>query len=197
MSSAINILIAGVGGQGALTSATILARAAMKSGINVITAETHGMAQRGGSVEVHVRIGDVYSPLIPFGGADVLISLEPVEALRYGMYLHEKTKVILNKRPIKPTTVTVGSASYPELNEIVSKLKELTEEVYVVDASSVAERVASVQATNVVVIGTLAKIIDLPFGYAELEEAIRNILPEKIVDMNLKALKEGYNLIER
>ncbi|MEM0331318.1 MAG: 2-oxoacid:acceptor oxidoreductase family protein, partial [Archaeoglobaceae archaeon] len=79
----LNILVVGVGGQGALTTAHLIARSAMKAGLNVLVAETHGMAQRGGSVEVHVRIGDVHSPLIPDCGADIVLALEPSEALRY------------------------------------------------------------------------------------------------------------------
>ncbi len=122
----LNIIIVGVGGQGALTTSGIIARAAMKAGLNVLTAETHGMAQRGGSVDVHVRIGDVKAPLIPEGGADVMIALEPAEALRYARFLNRKSLVILNTRKIIPPSVTAGSATYPALGDIIGELRQRT-----------------------------------------------------------------------
>jgi len=191
----LNILIVGVGGQGALTTAAILARAALKSKINVLTAETHGMAQRGGSVEVHVRMGDVFSPLIPLCDADVMIALEPSEALRYSNYLNEDSKIILNSRAIIPPSVTTGRAEYPDLDIIIGELKKITNDVRVVDASSVAEEIGAIQATNVVVIGMLAKLVELPFKYETLEESLKEVLPEKLHEINLKALKAGYNAV--
>jgi len=190
----LNILLVGVGGQGILTSAAILARAALKANVNVLTAETHGMAQRGGSVEVHVRFGNVKSPLIPVGAVDVMIALEPVEALRYTHYLNENSIVILNKKEIIPPSVTLGNAKYPSIDEIVGKLKEITKNVYVVDASSLAEKAGSIQSTNVVVLGMLSKIASLPFDYEKIEEAVRDVLPEKLHEINLKALKFGYEV---
>jgi indolepyruvate ferredoxin oxidoreductase beta subunit len=189
----LNVLLVGVGGQGILTTSAILARAALRAGINVVTAETHGMAQRGGSVEVHVRFGDVDSPLIPYGSADVVVALEPVEALRYAQYMNGKTLVILNDRPIVPPTVSTGLATYPELDEILSKLKEVTENIKVVSASKIAEDIAgTAQATNVVVIGMLAKLVELPFSYETIEEALKEVLPERLHEANLKALKAGF-----
>ncbi len=188
----LNILIVGVGGQGALTTAAIIARAAMKSGLNVITAETHGMAQRGGSVEVHVRIGDVKAPLIPEGGADVVIALEPSEALRYSKFINEDTVVILNTRKIIPPSVTTGQGKYPELKDIVTEVENLTKNVKVVNASELAEKIGNILATNVVVIGMLLAYCDIPIKYEDVEETIKETMPEKVVDLNLKALKIGY-----
>ncbi|WP_290899395.1 indolepyruvate ferredoxin oxidoreductase subunit beta [Ferroglobus sp.] len=190
----LDILLVGVGGQGILTTSNILARAALKAGVNVVTAETHGMAQRGGSVEVHVRLGDVYAPLIPVGGADYAISLEPVEILRYTQYLNEDTTVILNDRPIVPPSVSAGLGRYPEINEILEALKDITKNVKLVSASKIAEEVAgTIQATNVVVVGMLARLADLPFDYEILEEVVKEFFPERLVEPNLKALKAGYN----
>lgn len=191
----MDIIIVGVGGQGILTSSMILAKAAMKAGLNVLTSEVHGMAQRGGSVEVHVRIGDVLSPLIPPGNADVMIALELAEALRYTKYLNENSVVIVNTRPIIPITVTLGVAEYPDAEEVLSKLKEIISHVYPVNASEIAERLGAIQATNVVVLGMLAKIVELPFSYKELEEAVKDVLPPKLHDLNLKALKAGYDAV--
>ncbi len=191
--SETNVLLVGVGGQGILTTSAILARSALKAGVNVVTAETHGMAQRGGSVEVHVRFGDVESPLIPFGGADIVVSLEPVEILRYTQYLNDGTKVILNTRSIIPPTVSTGIGKYPELEKIIEAVKRITEDVSVVNASDIAEKhVGTVQATNVVVIGMLAKKIDLPFGFEVIQETIKEFFPERLVEPNLRALKAGY-----
>lgn len=188
----LNIVIVGVGGQGALTTSGILARAAMKAGLNVITAETHGMAQRGGSVEVHVRLGDVKAPLIPEGGADVMIALEPSEAIRYAKFLNNKSVVILNTRKIIPPSVTAGTGTYPELDEILAELRRITPRVIAVNASEIAEKAGNILATNVVVVGMLLGYFPMPFKLEHVEEVIREVMPDKIVDLNLKALKMGY-----
>ncbi len=188
----LNILIVGVGGQGALTTSGIIARAAMKAGLNVVSAETHGMAQRGGSVEVHVRIGDVKAPLIPEGGADVMIALEPSEALRYAKFLNRKSIVILNTRKIIPPSVTAGVGKYPEIDEIISELRKISPRIIPVNASDLAEKAGNVLATNVVVVGMLLGYFDLPFTLEHVEEVIREVLPGRIVDLNLRALKMGY-----
>lgn len=166
--------------------------------MNVITAETHGMAQRGGSVEVHVRFGEVYAPLIPLGGADVVVSLEPVEAARYARYLNENTFVILNDRSVIPPIVSSGLASYPEISKVVRNLEEITKNVRVVGASKIAEEVAgNIQANNVVIIGMLARLVRLPFGYDAIEEAVKEVLPERLHSINLKALKAGYESVKQ
>ncbi len=189
----LNIVVVGVGGQGALTTSGIIARAAMKAGLNVVTAETHGMAQRGGSVEVHVRIGDVKAPLIPEGGADVMIALEPAEALRYAKFLNRNSLVILNTRKIIPPSVTAGSATYPDLDDIINELRKITPRVIPVNASEIAEKAGNVLATNVVVVGMLFGYYSMPFSIEHVEEAIKETMKSKIVDLNLKALKMGYN----
>jgi indolepyruvate ferredoxin oxidoreductase beta subunit len=194
--SKVNILLVGVGGQGILTTSGIIARAALKAGVNVVTAETHGMAQRGGSVEVHVRLGDVHSPLIPYAGADVVVALEPVEAARYAQYINENTLVILNNRAIVPTTVSAGLATYPKFEDILATLERITKKIRVVEASKIASEVAgTVQATNVVVIGMLLKLIDLPIDYGKFEETVREVFPERLREANLKALKAGYEAV--
>jgi indolepyruvate ferredoxin oxidoreductase beta subunit len=194
--SKVNILLVGVGGQGILTTSGIIARAALKAGVNVVTAETHGMAQRGGSVEVHVRLGDVHSPLIPYAGADVVVALEPVEAARYAQYINENTLVILNNRTIVPTTVSAGLATYPKFEDILATLEKITKKIKVVEASKIANEVAgTVQATNVVVIGMLLKLIDLPIDYGKFEETVKEVFPERLREANLKALKAGYEAV--
>jgi len=188
----LNIVIVGVGGQGILTTSGIIARAAMKAGLNVITAETHGMAQRGGSVEVHVRIGDVKAPLIPEGAADVMIALEPSEALRYSKFLNSNSVVIVNTKKLIPPSVTAGVGKYPELEDILMDIRKITPRVIAVNASKIAEKVGTVLATNVVVVGMLLAYFPMPFKMEHVEEVIKEVMPEKIVDLNLRALKMGY-----
>ncbi|MEM0215702.1 MAG: indolepyruvate oxidoreductase subunit beta [Archaeoglobaceae archaeon] len=187
----LNILVVGVGGQGALTTAHLIARSAMKAGLNVLVAETHGMAQRGGSVEVHVRIGDVHSPLIPDCGADIVLALEPSEALRYAKYLNKGSKVILNSRKIIPPSVTVGLARYLTIEEILENLRKITNEIYEVNASEIAEKVGDAVTANVVIVGIMLSLLKLPFKVEHVEEVIKETMGR--VELNLKALKMGYN----
>ncbi|MEM0088765.1 MAG: indolepyruvate oxidoreductase subunit beta [Archaeoglobaceae archaeon] len=186
----LNVLVVGVGGQGALTTAHLIARSAMKAGLNVVTAETHGMAQRGGSVEVHVRIGEVFSPLIPDGSADVVLALEPVEALRYARFIGEKTVVVLNNRKIVPPSVAVGLGKYPELEEIVEKLRKVAGKVFVVPATDLAMKVGDAVVTNVVIVGILLSLMKMPFKLEHVEEAIREMMRDS--EINVKALRIGY-----
>jgi len=186
----LNVLVVGVGGQGALTTAHLIARSAMKAGLNVVTAETHGMAQRGGSVEVHVRIGEVFSPLIPDSSADVVLALEPVEALRYARFIGEKTVVVLNNRKIVPPSVAVGLGKYLELEEIVEKLRKVAGKVFVVPATDLAMKVGDAVVTNVVIVGILLSLMKMPFKLEHVEEAIREMMRDS--EINLKALRIGY-----
>ena len=191
----MNVVIVGVGGQGILTSSLILAKAAIRSGLKVVSSEVHGMAQRGGSVEVHVRIGEYLSPLIPPGCADIMLALEPVEALRYSKYLNEKSAVIVNTRAIKPVTVTIGKASYPDIESILEAIRGITGRVYPIDATKIAEDLGSPQSANIVILGAMAKVVKLPFDFKSLEEAVKDVLPERVWDVNIKALWAGFNAV--
>ncbi len=190
-----NVLLVGVGGQGIITSAMILGEAALNADINVLGAETHGMAQRGGSVEVHIRLGNVYSPLIPLGGANTVVSLEPVEALRFSRYFKEGSRVVLNTRSIVPLSTSMEGLEYPSIEEITETLEGIGCEVFSFDATAVAERVARAQATNVVMLGALSKAVELPFDIEDLEDGLKQVLPEKLHNMNVKALRSGYEAI--
>ncbi len=189
----LDILLVGVGGQGILTSAAILAKSAINSGINVITAETHGMAQRGGSVEVHVRFGDAMSPLIPYGSADIMVALEPAEALRYAHYCSEKTRAIINTKPVYPPSVSRGEAEYPSLKVIREKLSWLSS-AHFIDATHLARKAGNVQAANVVVLGALCRLTEL--NREKMEKAITEVLPARLHEINLRAFKAGYNALK-
>lgn len=196
-----NIILAGVGGQGLLTLASIIAKACINANINVLVSEIHGMAQRGGSVEVHVRIGNVNSPLIPFGAADFIISLEPIEALKAARYLNEKSTVVLNTKMIPPPVVNMGLSKYPDLKEILTKLSEIAGTIYFFNATEIAEKLGNVQMTNVVMLGAFLKVTRMPFNYEHVVNAIKQVLPEKYWEINTNAFKAGFgsnlNLVKK
>ncbi len=189
----MDVVVVGVGGQGILTFSNILARASMNAGINVITSEVHGMAQRGGSVEVHVRIGDVHSPLIPFGSADVMVALEPVEALRKAEYVGKRTLVIVNTKPIIPISVTLGLANYPKVEDVLKSMGELARDVVSLNAFDIAKKAGDVRCVNVVMLGAFVKRTEL-FTLEDIERAVREVLPERVHDVNVRALRLGYEL---
>ena len=187
----MDVVIVGVGGQGILTCSNILARASMNAGLKVLTSEVHGMAQRGGSVEVHVRIGEVHSPLIPFGSADVMIALEPVEALRRVEFVGEDSIVLMNVRPIIPVSVTLGMAKYPSVEDIVERLEGLVKRIIQIDAVEIAKMAGDERSANIVMLGAFVKHTDI-FTVKEVERAIREVLPEKVHEVNVRALRLGY-----
>ncbi len=191
----LNVLIVGVGGQGILTTSNVIARASLLQNLNVVTAETHGMAQRGGSVEVHLRIGDVKSPMIPYGSADFVISLEMSEVLRYSEYIGEKTTVLLNTKKIVPPTVSTGVSKYPELDEVVERLSGMCKRVITVNASEIAEKSGNVQAANVVMAGMLAAL-DFPVKIESMEKALEEMFSGKVLEVNKRALWMGYEAIK-
>ncbi|MEM0466059.1 MAG: indolepyruvate ferredoxin oxidoreductase subunit beta [Candidatus Thermoplasmatota archaeon] len=185
-----NIVIAGVGGQGVITAANILGKAAVKTNIYVIASEIHGMAQRGGTVNCMVRMGDVASPLVPTGCAHVILSLEPIEALRYIMYANKKTQIITDINPVIPFTVAVGGEQYPKLEEVCAELKRYGI-VYTVDALRVAREAGAVITKNIVMLGALAASEVLPFSSDILLDTILEAIPEKYKDVNRKAFEGG------
>lgn len=183
-----DIVLAGVGGQGILSIAAALGSAALDNDLYMKQAETHGMSQRGGDVQSFMRISDkpIYSDLIPKGGADIILSVEPMESLRYLPYLKEGGYVVTNAAPF------VNIPDYPEMEELMNTIKALPNHV-VIDAEKIAkEEIGNVRAFNFVMLGAASPFIDVPFEY--LEEGIKNIFARKgeaIVEMNVKALHAG------
>jgi indolepyruvate ferredoxin oxidoreductase, beta subunit len=184
-----DLLIVGVGGQGVILASDIIGKAAVKEGLPVRSAETHGMAQRGGAVENHVRIGCKYGSLIPAGGADCLMSMEPLEALRFAKYVNPKGIAVINTEKIVPVTVNLGKVPYPELDVIVDTMKGLCAEVKAEDYTAIAKKAGAVQALNVVMIGAVSKY--LPIKPETLKEVISKSVPPKTVAVNLKAFDMG------
>ncbi len=186
-----NILFSGVGGQGILLASEITALGLLGAGFDVKKSEVHGMAQRGGSVTAQLRYGQkVYSPLIEPGKADIQVAFEMMEAVRYLPYLHKGSKVVVNTQRILPPAVATGQAAYPE--GLIEQLLERGIEVVAVDAFDLAKEVGEVRTANVVMVGAMAAF--MPVESSIFEEAIRTRVPEKFLDVNIKAYKAGRDL---
>jgi len=192
--SACDIVVVGVGGQGVILIATIIGKAALKAGYSVRGAETHGMAQRGGSVISHIRLGCEFGPMVPVGGADILLALEPAEALRYAHYLSKDGIALVNLNPVLPITVTTGLARYPPLEEILAPLQRTCKTVKTVDATKLAAKAGNPQAMNVVMLGALARYI--PLREELLIESLSESVPAKYLEVNRRAFEFGKLEIE-
>ncbi len=187
--SQFDLIIAGVGGQGAILASDIIGKAAVKEKLSVRAAETHGMAQRGGSVVNHVRLGCDLGSMIPMGGADVLLALEPSEALRYLEYLSEDGLVIVNTSPVLPVTVTSGLCTYPDIDAIIEKLGQ-KRAVKAFNATDIAKRAGNIQTMNVVMVGAVSSYLPIPVE--TLLGCVRTLVPPKTVDINIKAFELGH-----
>ncbi len=190
MSNSVNVMIVGVGGQGTLLASRILGNTVISAGYDVKVSEVHGMSQRGGSVVTYVKYGDkINSPIIDNGEADIILAFEKLEAYRALPFLKDGGKMIVNDQQINPMPVITGAAEYPE--NIIEKLKSKVS-VTAVDALSLATEAGSFKAVNVVLIGILAKNTNIP--YEEWVNTIKTTVPEKFLEINLKAFELGYNL---
>ncbi len=190
MKKVANILFAGVGGQGVILASAILSQAAFDSGYDVKDSELHGMAQRGGSVVSHVRYGEtVNSPLIPKGKADFFVATEELEGLRYASFVKPKGKVILNKKRTVPVTVN-ENLPYPE--NAKADMEAMNLDVLEIDASEVAKKIGSSKVENIVLIGALSSYLSL--SIEKWHDAIKEMVPPKTIEMNLKAFDEGRKI---
>ena len=186
----MNIMIVGVGGQGTLLASRILGKVAIEAGHDVKISEVHGMSQRGGSVVTYVKYGEkIYSPIIYMGEADIILAFEMLEAYRALPYLKKGGKMIANTQQMDPMPVITGAAEYPE--NIAEKLSAKIN-LQAVDALSAAKEAGNIRAVNVVLIGLLAKSTDVT---KEIWiDTIKNTVPPKFLDVNLKAFEIGYNM---
>ena len=186
-----NIILSGVGGQGILTIAAIIDHAAMQKDLYIKQAEVHGMSQRGGAVESHLRISDqpIFSDLIPLGEADLILSLEPMESLRYLPFLSEKGVIITATKPF------VNISNYPDEQKVLETIKNTGHNYTFVDAEEIAKEAGSVKTVNIVMAGAAAKHIGI--DKEQLLQSISDMFAAKgeaIVEMNLKAFEMGANL---
>jgi len=194
----LNIIIAGVGGQGVVLMSEVLGNAAVRDGLKVRGSEVLGMAQRGGSVFSNIRLGeDVYSPMTADGKCDLLVALEPSEALRNIQYLNKNSIVIMNIRKVIPATVSMGKSTYPEIAQIKAKLESVSAKVVAMDAVEMADKVGNRQASNVVMLGALFGSGKMPIKIETVKESIRERVPAKAVEVNMKAFDLGYDAIKK
>ena len=183
-----NIRIVGVGGQGSLLASKLLGKLFLSRGYDVKVSEVHGMSQRGGSVVTYVRYGGkVYSPIIDKGQADFILSFELLEAARWTEYLKPGGRIVTNTQQINPMPVITGAAQYPQ--GLVEKMRQAGMDVDAFDALSLAEEAGSAKAVNIVLLGRLSKSFD--FSQAEWEQAIRESVPPKFLELNLRAFALG------
>ena len=185
-----NIILAGVGGQGILTIAAVLDTAALDCDLNIKQSEVHGMSQRGGAVQSHVRISDkeIYSDLIPQGTADMIISVEPMELLRYLPFLKEGGLLVTDSNPF------VNITNYPELEELYTEIKSHSNTI-LIDAKKVAKDLGNSRATNMVLLGAAAS--QLPLSDESLQQAIKTLFGrkgERIIEKNIEAFNKGKEI---
>jgi indolepyruvate ferredoxin oxidoreductase beta subunit len=182
-----DIILAGVGGQGILSIAAVIGAAAIEEGLYMKQSEVHGMSQRGGDVQSHLRIGDrpVASDLIPLGSADIIISLEPMEALRYLPYLKKDGWVVSNSKPFE------NISNYPEMEKVMAEYDRLPHKI-ILEVEQMAKDLGASRAGNVVLLGAASPFTGI--GFDKLENGIRSIFGRKgedVVEINLKALRAG------
>lgn len=185
-----DIILSGVGGQGILSIAAIISEAALKEGLYMKQSEVHGMSQRGGDVQSNLRLSDkpIASDLIPTGQADLIISLEPMEALRYLPYLNKDGWLVTNTKPY------TNIPSYPEMEKVMAELNKLPHKV-LLDVETVAKEIGSPRTANMVMLGAATPFLRI--DYEKIADGIRSIFGRKgdeIVSVNLKALQAGYEI---
>lgn len=188
MSGSYDILMVGIGGQGIILASNILGEACLIEGRSIRGAETHGMAQRGGSVEGHIRIDGKYGPLIAPGTADLMIAFDMLEALRYAHYLAPGGNMVVNSHVVIPTSVFMQGATAPSQDEILARLGS-RRTICLIDADHLAEEAGSLLAQNVVMIG--AASWSMPVASESLLGAVERLVPKKTIEINRKAFELG------
>ena len=196
----LNLILTGVGGQGNVMASRVLAGMLVDAGYVVTIGETFGMSQRGGSVMSHLRVSpdEVKSPQIPAWGADVIVALEPLEALRVlGVYGNPDVCVLSNTRPVYPIGVITGELGYPSREIIMEKFSLLAASAWMIDATDAGVRLGNPVLSNIVMIGALAETGLLPFDRRMFEKEIKKTLPPDKLSLNMKAFDEGRAMIRQ
>ncbi len=194
----VNVLITGVGGQGTIVAAQIVGIAATRQGLNTAIGETYGVSQRGGSVMSHVKVarGAVGGPLIPAGGADVIVGFEPSETMRVmADFASPASVVIVSPRPMYSVGVLAGESRYPEVDELLASLRALAQQVFVVGAVELARQAGDPLAQNVVLVGCLDGLGLLPIETVHFRAAIAETFARRRPDINLRAFQLGREAV--
>jgi indolepyruvate ferredoxin oxidoreductase beta subunit len=193
-----NILLAGVGGQGLMLLSAVLGEACTSNEMRVVTQEQHGLAQRSGSITAHVRIGEAYSPMIPYGEADLILAMEAMEALRNIEYLKSEGAIVMSSRVIHPVIETNElvvnrreSLPYLMLDDIRVQLEKATKHVLVVDAVTLAMEAGNPRTENVVLLGAASRLEGFPLKRSQLLQAVNKLVPSRTVEANMKAFELG------
>jgi indolepyruvate ferredoxin oxidoreductase beta subunit len=192
----LRIFLTGVGGQGTLLASRVLGEAALEAGFSPLVSETHGMAQRGGIVVSTVVLGELQSPIISPGEADVLLGFEALEAFRALNYCHARSLVIANTAAIAPYPVATGQARYPEVDRMLALLGKQVGGLLAFDAGALAREAGSPLAVNMVLLGSLAATAYLPFSEEDLRHILRTRTNPKFLEANLKAFQSGADAAE-
>jgi len=195
-----NVIIGGVGGQGNVLASQILGEMLISQGYVITIGETYGASQRGGAVMSHLRIStqDQFSPLIPEGQCDLLVALEPVEGLRILAHFgNPRVVTLINTRPIHPMDVISGNATYPEVSKVLVKIKELSRRVWALNATEVALEMGDPIFSNMVMLGALCAIEILPIHRQGFEWVIKELLPSRTLDENMKAFDQGREVVQK
>lgn len=195
-----NVIIGGVGGQGNVVASQILGQTLVDKGYVITIGETYGASQRGGAVMSHLRVSALTpcSPLISEGQCDLLVSLEPVEGLRVlGAYGNPTVITLTNTRPIFPMDVISGETIYPEVSEVISRIRQLSSALWVVHATEIALEMGDPIYSNMVMLGALSSMDVLPFDRKGFQTTIGELLPSQRLVDNLKAFDRGAETVER
>ncbi|WOF17245.1 indolepyruvate ferredoxin oxidoreductase subunit beta [Methanoplanus sp. FWC-SCC4] len=188
MKESFDLLIVGVGGQGTVLASNVIGDACLIEGRTVRSAETHGMAQRGGSVESHIRIDGKYGPLISKGTADLIISFDLLEALRYRHFLKDGGVIISSESMVMPTSAFTQGLAVPSADDIKAGLSDV--KLITIDAAEIAKEAGSILSQNIVMIGCAAH--HLPLSKESLLKAVRDLVPPKTIEVNEKAFELGF-----
>jgi indolepyruvate ferredoxin oxidoreductase beta subunit len=185
-----NIIIAGVGGQGVITAGTIISEAAIKAGLNVVMSEIHGLSQRGGSVSVEVRIGEVYGPISPRAGFDLLLGFEPIETFRVLNSINANAKVIMNREKMTPISVSMKDEEYPDLTKMITMVPG-NPKIFEIDAVDIGKKAGSFRSANVVIIGAALSFGIMPINEKNVIDALGERFSGKLLEINVRALRLG------
>lgn len=191
----LRILVVGVGGQGVVFASKVVGKAIMEAGHNVIMSEVHGMAQRGGVVTCHICIGDIQSPIIGDGEANIILAFEPIEAYRAIHKANSETVIITNKTMFIPTTAFIGKVEYPDLSDVLGAIGEVNDHLVTLNATKIAMDVGSHVMANAVLLGALSGAAELPIGSEELKRHMLTRVPPKTIDLNSRAFDLGLKFV--
>lgn len=195
-SDSYNIYISGVGGQGIIKFSIILGEAAINTSYKVVMSEIHGMAQRGGVVFTELKIGNSNSSIIPEGESDLLISFEPLEALRVMNKANKDTVFIVNTSPIMPFNIANSKYPYPDVKSIIKEIESNSSSVFTLNAEKIAEESGNILSMNMVMLGAAAAIKGFPIKKEDLINAMNENLPLKTLEINKKAFERGYDSVK-